>query len=74
VTAADPAYIVTEWGIVNLAGLALGERIRALAAIAYPAFRDDLLRQAEQMGGVTQYITAAARARGLPDGVVVRIE
>lgn len=74
VTAADPAYVVTEFGIVNLTGLALGERIRAMASIAHPAFRDTLLREAEHVGGVTQYITAAARARGLPDGVVVQVE
>jgi acyl-CoA hydrolase len=74
VTAADPAYIVTEYGIVHLAGLAIGERIRALAAIAYPAFRDELLREAEGIGGVTQYVRAAARERGLPDGVLVQVE
>lgn len=74
VNAADSAYIVTEYGIVNLAGLGLGERIRALAAIAHPKFRDDLLREAENIGGVTQWISPRARQRGLPDGVIVQVE
>lgn len=41
----DVHYVVTELGVANLRGKSLGERARALAAIAHPAFRDELLRE-----------------------------
>ncbi|MEW5912384.1 MAG: acetyl-CoA hydrolase/transferase C-terminal domain-containing protein [Thermodesulfobacteriota bacterium] len=42
-------YVITEYGVANLWGRSLGERARALAAIAHPAFREDLQRQAAQL-------------------------
>ena len=42
-------YFVTEWGKVNLAGCSTWERTERLISIAYPDFRDELIRQAEQM-------------------------
>jgi len=74
VTAADPAYIVTEYGIVHLAGLGLGERMRALTYIAHPSLRDRLWEDADERGGITHYQSPAARSRGLPDGVIVQLE
>lgn len=41
-----PHWVVTEHGAARLAGLAAGERARALAAIAHPRFREDLERSA----------------------------
>jgi acyl-CoA hydrolase len=38
--------IVTEFGAAELKGQTLGERARRLAAIAHPAFREDLEREA----------------------------
>jgi acyl-CoA hydrolase len=38
--------VVTEFGAAELKGRTLGERARRLAAIAHPAFRDDLEREA----------------------------
>ncbi|HEX5297984.1 MAG TPA: acetyl-CoA hydrolase/transferase C-terminal domain-containing protein [Streptosporangiaceae bacterium] len=38
--------IVTEFGVAELKGRTLAERARRLAAIAHPAFRDDLEREA----------------------------
>lgn len=38
--------VVTEYGVARLPGLSLGERARAMAAIAHPDFREDLLRYA----------------------------
>lgn len=42
-------YLVTEWGVVNLAGRSTWERAELIISIAHPDFRDDLIRQAEQM-------------------------
>ncbi|MFD2203980.1 acetyl-CoA hydrolase/transferase family protein [Kiloniella antarctica] len=38
----DTHYVVTEYGIVNLKGLSLSERAKALIALAHPDFRDQL--------------------------------
>jgi len=48
-TRAHVRTVVTEWGVAELFGRSLAERARALIEIAHPAFRDDLLRSAEQM-------------------------
>ena len=52
VTAArpNPQYIVTEHGKVNLKGRSLWQRAEALISIAHPAFRDELISEAEKMG------------------------
>lgn len=41
-------YIVTECGAVNLAGLSTWERADALISVAHPAFREELIREAEK--------------------------
>jgi len=43
-------YIVTEWGVAALRGRTIEERTRALIKIAHPDFRDDLTKQALDMG------------------------
>lgn len=43
-------YIVTEYGMVNLKGLATWQRAEALIGIAHPQFRDELIAEAEKMG------------------------
>ncbi|SRX83540.1 4-hydroxybutyrate CoA-transferase [Clostridium difficile 630] [Mycolicibacterium parafortuitum] len=43
--------IVTEYGAAELEGRTVQERGRALAAIAHPLFRDDLLAAAERAAG-----------------------
>ena len=43
--------VVTEYGVAELAGKSLGERARAMAAIAHPDFREDLLRYAREAFG-----------------------
>ncbi len=43
-------YIVTEYGMVNLKGLATWQRAEALIGIAHPDFRDQLIADAEKMG------------------------
>lgn len=42
-------YIVTEYGLVNLAGRSTWERAEALISIAHPQFRDNLVKEAEKM-------------------------
>ena len=42
-------YLVTEWGMVNLAGCSVWERAEQIISIAHPAFRDELIRAAEKM-------------------------
>jgi acyl-CoA hydrolase len=43
-------YIVTEWGVASLRGRTIEERTRALIKIAHPDFREDLTKQALDMG------------------------
>ena len=45
----DVHYLVTEFGIVNLKGKSNRERALDIIGIAHPKFRDDLLREAENM-------------------------
>jgi butyryl-CoA:acetate CoA-transferase len=43
-------YLVTENGIVDLKGRTLWERAEAVISIAHPEFRDQLIREAEELG------------------------
>lgn len=49
-TRANVQYIVTEYGIINLKGLATWQRAEALISIAHPDMRDQLIKDAEKMG------------------------
>jgi acyl-CoA hydrolase len=42
-------WVVTEHGKVNLKGMNTWQRAEALISIAHPDFRDELLKEAEQM-------------------------
>jgi acetyl-CoA hydrolase len=42
-------YVATEYGVVNLHGLGLAERARALIGLANPTFRDGLERAAREL-------------------------
>lgn len=42
-------YIVTEWGIVNLAGRTTWERAEMVISLAHPDFREELIKQADAM-------------------------
>ncbi|OAT80764.1 acetyl-CoA hydrolase/transferase family protein [Desulfotomaculum copahuensis] len=43
-------YIVTEYGMVNLKGKSTWERAEDLISIAHPAFREELIAEAEKIG------------------------
>jgi acyl-CoA hydrolase len=43
-------HVVTEYGVAELRGRSIQERARALIAIAHPKFREDLERQAHELG------------------------
>tara|TARA_B100001109_G_scaffold255904_1_gene263156 strand:- start:94868 stop:96181 length:1314 start_codon:yes stop_codon:yes gene_type:complete len=49
-TRMDAHYVVTEFGCVELKGLSLAQRARALIGIAHPHFRDELEAQARSLG------------------------
>ena len=45
----DTHYLATEYGVVNLKGKSSRDRALEIISIAHPKFRDDLLREAENM-------------------------
>ena len=46
----DVDRVVTEYGIAELRGTNIRERVERLAAIAHPDFREDILRQSMELG------------------------
>ncbi|MDX1700953.1 MAG: acetyl-CoA hydrolase/transferase C-terminal domain-containing protein, partial [Melioribacteraceae bacterium] len=48
----DVHYVVTEYGVANLFGKSIQERVKALINIAHPKFRDELT----QFANSTYYI------------------
>ncbi len=61
----DVQYVVTEYGAVNLWGKSMQERALALISIAHPDFRDDLLREAQEMGMVGAERSLGDSERGI---------
>ncbi|MEA2038658.1 MAG: acetyl-CoA hydrolase/transferase C-terminal domain-containing protein [Thermodesulfobacteriota bacterium] len=45
----DTNYLCTEYGLVKIKGKSIRARALAIISIAHPRFRDDLLREAENM-------------------------
>jgi acyl-CoA hydrolase len=43
-------YFCTEYGITNVKGASMWERVERIIGIAHPDFRDDLTREAEKLG------------------------
>ena len=43
-TSYDGVVLVTEWGVADLRALAIGEKALAIAHVAHPDFREELLR------------------------------
>jgi acyl-CoA hydrolase/N-acetylglutamate synthase-like GNAT family acetyltransferase len=76
VSRGDVHYVATEYGVVNLFGKSLQERVIAMISIAHPKFRDELFEAAKEMRlvGPERTLGEAARAVypvNLEDSVVV---
>lgn len=54
VPATDVSYVVTEYGMVNLKGLSVWERAKALISIAHPDYREELTKAAIEAGFITK--------------------
>jgi len=76
---ADVHYIVSEYGVADLFGKTVRERVLALAEIAHPDFRNDILKEAKNRNYILPHqkeLPAAGMAypreyetsRVLPDG------
>jgi acyl-CoA hydrolase len=50
----DMMYVVTEYGIANLKGKSVPERVKALIQLAHPDYRRDLGREALEKGLLRQ--------------------
>lgn len=50
----DLHYLVTEYGVVNLRGLSVADRAKAIISIAHPKFRDELTNKAIELGLIKQ--------------------
>ncbi|MCI6497577.1 butyryl-CoA:acetate CoA-transferase [Lachnospiraceae bacterium HCP1S3_C3] len=48
-TRANIHYLVTEYGKVNLKGLSTWQKCESIISVAHPDFRDELIKNAEQM-------------------------
>lgn len=48
-TRTNVQYIVTEYGMINLKGLATWQRAESIISIAHPSFREELLVEAERL-------------------------
>lgn len=44
----DVQYVATEYGVANLRGRTIEERVKAMVNIAHPDFRDRLMREAKE--------------------------
>jgi acyl-CoA hydrolase/GNAT superfamily N-acetyltransferase len=71
----DVHWVATEYGIANLFGKSMQERVMAMITIAHPNFRDELLHAAKDMGliGKERNLGEAVRAVypvGLEDNIV----
>jgi len=61
----DVHYIVTEYGVVNLFGKSLQERVLALIGIAHPNFRDQLFDAAKDAGMIGKRRTLGEAVHGV---------
>ena len=48
-TRANIHFLVTEYGKVNLKGLSTWQRCEAIISVSHPNFRDELIKDAENM-------------------------
>ncbi len=60
----DIHYVATEYGVVNLFGKSIQERVVAMITIAHPQFREELFERAKELGfiGAERNLGEAAKA------------
>jgi acyl-CoA hydrolase/GNAT superfamily N-acetyltransferase len=58
-------HVATEYGVVNLFGKSLQERVMAMISIAHPDFRDELFHAAKQAGMVSSQRSLGETARSV---------
>ena len=46
----DIEYLVTEYGVVNLKGKTVKERVGLIISVAHPKFREHLMQEAKAAG------------------------
>jgi acyl-CoA hydrolase/RimJ/RimL family protein N-acetyltransferase len=61
----DVHYVVTEYGVVNLFGKSLQERVIAMIEIAHPNFREELFESAKKAGMISSERTLGEAVRGI---------
>jgi RimJ/RimL family protein N-acetyltransferase len=61
----DVNYVVTEYGVVNLFGKSLQERVIAMIEIAHPNFREELFASAKKAGMISAERTLGEAVRGI---------
>ena len=61
----DVHYVATEFGVVNLFGKSLQERVMAMISIAHPDFRDELFQAAKESGLIEQERSLGEAARAV---------
>jgi acyl-CoA hydrolase/RimJ/RimL family protein N-acetyltransferase len=61
----DVQYVATEYGVVNLFGKNLQERVIAMISIAHPKFRDELFEQAKEANLIGRERTLGEAARAV---------
>lgn len=61
----DVHYVVTEYGVVNLFGKSLQERVMGMIAIAHPDFREGLFESAQKLGMISSERSLGEAARAI---------
>jgi acyl-CoA hydrolase/RimJ/RimL family protein N-acetyltransferase len=61
----DVHYVATEFGVVNLFGKSLQERVMAMISIAHPDFRDELFQAAKEAGLIEKERSLGEAARAV---------
>jgi acyl-CoA hydrolase/RimJ/RimL family protein N-acetyltransferase len=62
---ADVHYVVTEYGVFNLLGKSLQERVMGMISVAHPNFREELFAAAKKLGVIGPERTLGEAVRGV---------
>jgi acyl-CoA hydrolase/RimJ/RimL family protein N-acetyltransferase len=62
---ADVHYVVTEYGVFNLLGKSLQERVMGMISVAHPNFREELFSAAKKLGLIGPERTLGEAVRGV---------